>query len=190
MDIYIALATFPVIFLGELPDKTMFANLVMATRGKPFQVWLGAAGAFAVHVAIATTVGTAVFAVLPRRAVDAVVATMFQLGAMYSWWLAGHRHEQPPIKSSGHSAALTALAVIFVAEWGDLTQILTANLAVRYHPPVSVAVGALLALWVTAALAIIGGQALLRFVSVATIRRVTAVVIAGLAAYTAWLALR
>ena len=38
----IALVCFAVIFLGELPDKTMFANLVMATRGRPGQVWLGA----------------------------------------------------------------------------------------------------------------------------------------------------
>jgi putative Ca2+/H+ antiporter (TMEM165/GDT1 family) len=46
-----------VIFLGELPDKTMFASLVMATRGRPLAVWLGATAAFAVHVVIATTVG-------------------------------------------------------------------------------------------------------------------------------------
>jgi len=30
-----AVAVFQVIFLGELPDKTMFASLVMATRGRP-----------------------------------------------------------------------------------------------------------------------------------------------------------
>jgi Ca2+/H+ antiporter, TMEM165/GDT1 family len=191
MDLYIALITFPVIFLGELPDKTMFANLVMAANGKPFQVWLGAAGAFAVHVAIATTVGTAVFALLPRRAVDAVVAAMFLVGAAYSWWLAGRSEEAAPVsETSGHNAVLTAFVVIFVAEWGDLTQILTANLAARYHSPASVALGALLALWATAALAIVGGQALLRFVTVATIRRVTTVVLIGLAGYTAWLALR
>ena len=45
------------IFLGELPDKTMFASLVMATRGRPFAVWIGATAAFAVRVVIATTVG-------------------------------------------------------------------------------------------------------------------------------------
>jgi hypothetical protein len=49
VNLAVAAAVFPVIFLGELPDKTMFASLVMATRGRPFAVWLGATAAFAVH---------------------------------------------------------------------------------------------------------------------------------------------
>jgi putative Ca2+/H+ antiporter (TMEM165/GDT1 family) len=44
VDPSIALVCFPIIFVGELPDKTMFASLIMATKGKPRQVWLGAAG--------------------------------------------------------------------------------------------------------------------------------------------------
>jgi putative Ca2+/H+ antiporter (TMEM165/GDT1 family) len=50
-------AVFAVIFVGELPDKTMVAVLVMSTRGRAFAVWLGAAGAFAVHVVIAVAGG-------------------------------------------------------------------------------------------------------------------------------------
>src|ERR1700735_479678 len=57
----IVVAVFPVIFIGELPDKTMFASLVMSTRGKPFFVWLGAAGAFVVHVVVAPSVGVCIF---------------------------------------------------------------------------------------------------------------------------------
>ena len=64
----IALAVFPVIFLGELPDKTMFASLVLASRGRPVAVWAGAAGAFVVHVVIAVTIGVGLFHLLPRRA--------------------------------------------------------------------------------------------------------------------------
>jgi putative Ca2+/H+ antiporter (TMEM165/GDT1 family) len=191
MKLYVVLLTFPVIFLGELPDKTMFASLVMATRAKPLQVWLGAACAFAVHVAIAVTIGTAVFALLPRRAVDGVVAAMFLAGAVYAAWLSTRPPEKEPDEpQSGRGAVLSAFIVIFIAEWGDLTQILTANLAARYHSPASVALGALLALWAVAALAIVGGKTLLKFLDVVTIRRITAVVLTGLAAYTAWLALR
>ena len=83
--LHIALVCFPIIFLAELPDKTMFASLLMATKGRPAQVWLGAAGAFVVHVAIATTVGVALFAVLPRQAIDGVVAALFLFGAVYAW---------------------------------------------------------------------------------------------------------
>ena len=77
----IVLAVFPVIFVGELPDKTMFASLVLSTRGRPRSVRLGAAAAFAVHVVIAVTVGVAVFHVLSHRAVDAFVAILFAAGA-------------------------------------------------------------------------------------------------------------
>ena len=77
----VAGAVFPIIFLGELPDKTMFASLIMATKGRPMSVWLGAAAAFVVHVAIAVTIGVALFRLLPHRALDAVVAAMFVVGA-------------------------------------------------------------------------------------------------------------
>jgi Ca2+/H+ antiporter, TMEM165/GDT1 family len=191
VDPYIALICFPVIFVGELPDKTMFASLVMATRGRPRQVWLGAAGAFLVHVAIATTIGVALFAILPRRVLDAAVAVMFLLGAVYAW-VEGTRDEAEVIdkERSRHGVVLTAFIVIFVAEWGDLTQILTANLAARYHSPLSVATGSVLALWAVAAVAVVSGQTLLRYVDVATIRKITAVILLGLAAYTGWTALR
>lgn len=191
MHPYIALICFPVIFVGELPDKTMFASLVMATKGRPLQVWLGAAVAFVVHVAIATTVGVALFAVLPKRAVDATVAGLFLFGAVYAWREGTKTEgELAEREASRHGAALTAFVVIFVAEWGDLTQILTANLAARYHSALSVAVGATLALWAVAALAVAGGQNLLRFVNISTIRKVTAVVLVALAGYAGWTALR
>jgi putative Ca2+/H+ antiporter (TMEM165/GDT1 family) len=187
----IALAVFPVIFIGELPDKTMFASLVMATRGKPRQVWLGAAAAFVVHVAIATTLGVALFALLPHRVVEGIVAAMFLFGAAYAWREAADTEEVIAVEQpSNHGAVLTAFVVIFLAEWGDLTQILTANLAARYHSPFSVGLGAVLALWAVAAIAVVSGQTLLRFVNVATIRKITAVVLVALAAYSAYSAIR
>jgi putative Ca2+/H+ antiporter (TMEM165/GDT1 family) len=191
LDPYIALACFPVIFIGELPDKTMFASLVMSTRGRPLHVWLGAAGAFMVHVTIAVSVGVVIFKVLPSRAVDAVVAGMFLFGAIYAW-REGVRDETELVnkEATRHGVVVTAFVVIFLAEWGDLTQILTANLAVKYHSAVSVAVGALLALWAVAALAVASGQTLLRYVNVSTVRKITAVVLLLLAGYAAWTAAR
>jgi putative Ca2+/H+ antiporter (TMEM165/GDT1 family) len=191
VDPLIALAVFPIIFIGELPDKTMFASLVMATRGHPRLVWLGAAGAFLIHVVIATTVGVALFAILPHRVVDGLVAAMFLLGALYAWRESGKDEEElAETEASKHGVVLTAFIVIFVAEWGDLTQILTVNLAARYHSALSVGVGATLALWAVAGVAVISGQTLMRYVNVSTIRRVTAAVLVALAGYSAYLALR
>jgi putative Ca2+/H+ antiporter (TMEM165/GDT1 family) len=191
VDPYVALVCFPVIFIGELPDKTMFASLVLATKGHPRQVWMGAAVAFIIHVIIAVTVGVALFALLPKRAVDAVVAATFLFGAFYAWREGvKDQHELAAKEASKHGAVVTALVVIFLAEWGDLTQILTANLAAKYHSPVSVAVGSTLALWSVAALAVASGRTLLRYVNIATVRKATAVILVALAAYTFWSAVR
>ncbi len=114
---------------------------------------------------------------------------MFLFGAIYAW-REGTKDEEELAEEeiSKHGVVLTAFIVIFVAEWGDLTQILTVNLAAHYHSALSVGVGATLALWAVAAIAVLSGQTLLRFISVATIRRVTAVVLVCLSGYSAYLA--
>jgi putative Ca2+/H+ antiporter (TMEM165/GDT1 family) len=190
-------AVFAIVFVGELPDKTMFASLVMSTRGRPFAVWLGAAAAFVVHVVIATTVGTVLFHLLTARTVDAVVAVIFLAGAGLAAFDAvrEHRRKNDPEALEvptprPHRTMITAFAVIFVAEWGDLTQLLTANLAAHYRAPLPVATGAILALWAVAALAVTGGRWLTRFVDAVLIRAGTAVLLAGLGGYAAWIALR
>jgi Ca2+/H+ antiporter, TMEM165/GDT1 family len=190
VDFYIAAICFPVIFLGELPDKTMFASLLLSTRGRPGQVWLGAAAAFTVHVAIAVSAGVALFTLVPGHYLDLVVAGLFAAGAIYSWIEGTRDHGEAPRRRPTRGVTATAFVVIFLAEWGDLTQILTANLAARYHAPLPVALGSLLALWAVAGLAVASGQTLLRFLSVTTIRKITAVVLLCLAGYTAWIALR
>jgi Ca2+/H+ antiporter, TMEM165/GDT1 family len=194
VQLAVVVAVFPIIFLGELPDKTMFASLVMSTRGRPAVIWVGAAAAFMVHVVIATTVGVALFHLLPERALEAFVAAMFLAGAVLALREAAkERREEGLVRretASHHRIAVTAFVVIFVAEWGDLTQILTANLAAHYHDALSVGVGALLALWTVAGLAVVGGQSLLRVVNLGTVRLVTAVVLTGLAGWAAWEAAR
>jgi putative Ca2+/H+ antiporter (TMEM165/GDT1 family) len=194
----VVLAVFPIIFIGELPDKTMFASLVMSTRGRPFVVWLGAAAAFAVHVVIAVTIGVALFHLLPRRVLDAFVAAMFLAGAALAVREAVRERQREQAEeelverevASHRRIAVTAFLVIFLAEWGDLTQILTANLAAHYHDGLSVGVGAVLALWVVAALAVVSGQSLLRVVNITTVRVVTAVVLVGLAGWAVWESVR
>ena len=194
MHIAIIAAVFPIIFVGELPDKTMFASLVLSTRGKPLSVWLGAAAAFLLHVVIATTIGVALFHLVPHRVLDGIVAFMFLVGAVLAIREARKQEQEEGLvekeTASGRRVMTTAFVVIFLAEWGDLTQILTANLAAHYHSPFSVGVGALLALWAVAGLAVVGGQSLLRFINIKTVRLVTAVVLLALAGLATWDALR
>jgi putative Ca2+/H+ antiporter (TMEM165/GDT1 family) len=193
MNFAIAAAVFPIIFIGELPDKTMFASLVLSTKGQPRSVWLGAALAFGLHVVIAVTIGVALFHFLPHRVVSGVVAGMFLIGALLALSEARAKADEEIVKeevATKRRVLTTSFLVIFLAEWGDLTQILTANLAARYHNPLSVGVGAALALWTVAGLAVVGGQSLLRFINIRTLRIVTAVALLGLTAFAAWEAAR
>jgi Ca2+/H+ antiporter, TMEM165/GDT1 family len=184
-------AAFALSFLAELPDKSMFASLVLATRYRPAWVWTGVAAAFAVQMAIAVTAGR-LLALLPHRAVDAVVAGLFLAGAAYLWLTSlrpGRRDGSDAARQGGPApsflrVSVMSFVVVFVAEWGDITQLTTANLAARYNP-LLVFAGATLGLSAAAGLAVCVGAKSLELIPMAWIRRITATIMLGLAAYTA-----
>jgi Ca2+/H+ antiporter, TMEM165/GDT1 family len=182
---------FAVTFLAELPDKSMFASLVLGTRHRSSWVWAGAAGAFTVHMAIAVTAGQ-LLALLPHRIVDAIVAVLFGAGAVYLWVSsfrlrphegtdAARQGGRPP---SFWAVAGASFAVVFLAEWGDITQITAANLAARYNP-VFVFAGATLGLWAVAAVAVSIGAKSLSLIPMAWISRITGTILLALGVYSA-----
>jgi Ca2+/H+ antiporter, TMEM165/GDT1 family len=76
--------------------------------------------------------------------------------------------------------AATSFGVLFVAEFGDLTQIAIANLAARYHDLLAVGVGGALGLWAVGGLAILGGRQLLRWIDLIWIAHAAALIMASL----------
>jgi putative Ca2+/H+ antiporter (TMEM165/GDT1 family) len=184
LDAIVIATTFAVVFLAELPDKTALASLVMATKYPAKLVFLGAAAGFAVQVLLALVAGS-LLALLPHRALEGVVAALFLIGAILLF-----RHEDEPADDamaeqdgakSSVKVFLTSFTVITVAEFGDLTQIVTANLAAHYRDPLAVGIGSFAALCCVAALAILGGQGLLRVVPLKMITRAAALIMALLA---------
>lgn len=193
MSLAVIATTFALIFLAELPDKTAIASLVLATRYPGRYVFLGAAGGFTVQVALAVAAG-ALLALMPHRALEAVVAALFLIGAGLMLWQSrngAQEEEEPEVKPVGSPwrAMFVSFGVITVAEFGDLTQIVTANLAAKYDWA-SVAVGAVLALWLVAGLAVVGGQALMRWVPLTLVIRAAAVLMLVLAGFSLYSAIR
>jgi Ca2+/H+ antiporter, TMEM165/GDT1 family len=187
---------FAVTFLAELPDKSMFASLILGTRHRAAWVWTGAAAAFTVHMGIAVTAGQ-LLTLLPRQVVDAVVAALFVAGGIYLWVTSARpRHQEgadaarqggrPP---SFWRVAGTSFAVVFVAEWGDITQLTAANLAARYDP-LLVFIGATLGLWAVAATAVTIGVKTLNLLPMAWISRVTGTILLALGSFSALAAIR
>lgn len=182
---------FALTVLAELPDKSMFASLVLSTRYRAAWVWAGAAAAFTVQMAIAVTAGQ-LLALLPHSVVDGIVAGLFLVGAAYLWWtsLRGDAEEDAapprlsPRRATFGPVAGTSFVVVFLAELGDITQVTAVNLAARYNP-VLVFAGATVGLWAVCGLAVTVGSKALSFVPDTWIRRVTAVILLGFGVYVA-----
>jgi putative Ca2+/H+ antiporter (TMEM165/GDT1 family) len=194
VDLAVLALSFAAIFLVELPDKTFIAALVLSTRYRPLAVWVGVGLAFLVQTLIAVTVGQVV-TYLPHEAVQGVAAAIFAIGAVLLLREApradaeeADTEEEYAAKAAeprtGLRAVLASFLVLFAAEWGDLSQLLTISLVGRYHEPVSVRRGARAALRTGAGLAVLVGRVLLRHVRLSVVHYVGATVCAVLAVVT------
>jgi len=171
MSAAVAATAFLLVLPVELPDKTLVATLVLATRYRPLPVLAGVSAAFFVQCVIAVVAGR-LLGLLPHRAVAAMVAVLFAVGAVVL--LRGG--EDPDELATGRARgplamAVTSFGVLFAAEWGDASQLATAALTARYDDPVSVGLGAFVALVGVAALAVVLGQAVTRRVPLPLVRR-------------------
>ena len=79
---------------------------------------------------------------------------------------------------------LASFLVLFAAEWGDLSQLLTLSLVARYDDPLSVFIGAWGALLTVSGLAVIAGRVLLRYIPLHVLHYIGAGVCLVLAALT------
>ncbi|MFI1967969.1 hypothetical protein BLA24_21810 [Streptomyces cinnamoneus] len=181
----VAAVAFGVVFLAELPDKTALAGLMLGTRYRASYVFAGVAAAFLVHVCLAIAAGS-VLTLLPHRLVQAVVGVLFLAGATVLLLKKDDDEEEikKPADQSFWKVSGAGFMLILVAEFGDLTQIMTANLAARYDDPLSVGTGAVLALWAVAGLGIVGGRTLMRYVPLKLITKVAALVMLALAGFS------
>ena len=194
MDLVVIALTFVAIFVVELPDKTFLATLVLATKYRPVLVWIGVGLAFTVQTLVAVLLGHAA-SFLPHGLVNGLALVMFLIGAVLlfregrSHHLASEDEAEIAAKAkdvTGWKAVLASFLVLFAAEWGDLSQLLTISLVAKYSNPVSVFIGALLALLTVSGLAVVSGRALLRVVSLHALHYAGAGVCLLLACLTAY----
>ena len=193
MDLAVIAVTFGAIFIVELPDKTFIATLVLATKFRPLWVWIGVGSAFIFQTVVAVLAGKAA-SFLPTEAVHVLSLAMFTIGAVILFRQGRAHHidsgeEYAEKAGNPHGAFRSILAsflVLFAAEWGDLSQLLTLTLVARYDEPVSVFLGAAGALLTVSALACLIGRTLLRYVPLHALHYVGAgvcVLLAGITAY-------
>ena len=155
MHFAILFTAFGVIFLAELPDKTAYTVLLLASRMHPLPVLLGAWAAFLAQETVALALG-ALLARLPPQAVRwSVAAVLLAFGLLLLF--REEPDEETPKDQPHHRAFVEAFLLVFLAEMGDATQIGSAALIARLHHPAWVFAGATLALWSVSALAVTVG---------------------------------
>ncbi|OPC78714.1 hypothetical protein B4N89_31615 [Embleya scabrispora] len=185
LDLLAILTAFGLIFLAELPDKTMFASLAMGTRMRPLYVWFGTSTAFAVHVALAVGAG-GLLGLLPGWIVKLVSAALFGFGAFMLLRGGGDDEDADGggARITGFRAVFsTAFMAVFISEWGDLTQITTANLAAT-NGTWSTAIGSVAALMSVSALALLAGRFIAKRMPLRTVQRIGGVCMLGLAIWS------
>lgn len=189
MSIHALLQAFITVFPAELPDKSMFATIVLVTRyRRPGWVWLGVVAAFAVHMAVAVTAGS-LLGLLPDVVVQLLVGALF-LGGAVLLFRAGRRAEgaveedESPGRTTVRATVAGSFGVIAIAEWGDLTQIATASLAAKSGEPVATAIGAWLALAAVAGLAVAFGRQIVERVPLHRVNYIGALIFAALGIWT------
>ena len=167
---------FGIIFVAELPDKTALAALVLATRHKALPVFLGSALALTVQSGVATGAGSLLSA-LPARYVHLGSGILFVICAVAMWLRKPEDDEHGDDKARGFWSSLgTTFLVVFVAEWGDLTQIGTAALQAKYHTWPIVFGASALALWCVAGIAVFVGNRAGKLLDPKLTQRVAAVI--------------
>ena len=181
-------AAFVPVFLAELPDKSMVATLVLTgTHRRPLAVWLGVAGAFTIHMSVATLAGGLLHR-LPKRGVGVGAVVLFTVGSVVLWRSRGEKvaaalDTAAPTRSFMR-VLLLAFGTILVAELGDLTQLTVAGLAATQPSPFLVFLGGLSAVCSVAVLAVLVGRRLLTKLPIRLLHTGAAAVFALLALWS------
>jgi|SRR5579875_487293 len=181
----VALYAFALIFVAELPDKTALATLALATRFRTRDVVLGAWLAFAAQTVIAVAAGSLLH-LLPARPVRIAAGIGFLLFAVLALRRDEAAEEEEKEEREQVEAAktrrlqpwLASFLIVFVAEFGDLTQIGTANLVAQTRKPLAVGIGALLALWAVTLIAALTGTQSSRFLRPRLLQQISAALFA------------
>jgi Ca2+/H+ antiporter, TMEM165/GDT1 family len=173
-------------FVLELPDKTFLATVIMATRARPLMVVVGGASALVIQMGIAVGAGS-LLTLFPVHWKDLIVGVLFLGGAAYLLFVTeseeedkGRREAAIDIAATRWKEITTAFVVIFIGEFGDLTQIQAANFEARLHQPLEVFLASSLALIAVTFLGAYSGRALQKRISLKHIRLFGGLVFAGL----------
>lgn len=191
MNLAIAATTMVLVIPAELPDKTFISCVVLSSRHKALPVWIGGALALTLQALLAVVAGR-LLALLPHTTVRIVVAVLFMAGAVYLIFVPEKAQEEKGERlgeravtvASNWRVFFTTFSIVALAEFGDITQVLIANLTARYRDPVGVFVGATVGFWIVSGLGVLSGKTITRVVPLSLVRKLCGLVLLGFGIWT------
>jgi putative Ca2+/H+ antiporter (TMEM165/GDT1 family) len=165
-------ATFLLIALAEIGDKSQLVCMTLAARHHPRPVIAGAISAFAILNLLAVLFGAAVAAWLPEWLVILAVAVLFGAFGISSLRYQEEDEDETVEEKPGQGVFVTTFLLIFLAEFGDKTQIAVAGMSSTVAAS-AVWTGATLALAGTSVLGVIAGRKLLHKLPLLWIHRIS-----------------
>lgn len=184
----VSLSSFFLIALAEIGDKSQLVCMTLAARHRHWPVILGATTAFLILNTLAVLFGAGVAEWVPERVTAGLVAVLFGAFGIHSLYQQDDDDLEDVVEKSGHGIFLTTLLLIFVAEFGDKTQIAVAGLA-GSMAPLPVWLGATIALVMVSALGVWAGRTVLQRLPLHWLHRISGVVFLLFALLAAWRAL-
>ena len=165
-------ATFLLIALAEFGDKSQLVCMTLAARHRGLPVIFGAVAAFAILNLLAVLFGAAVAAWLPEWVVTLTVAGLFAVFGISALRYVEDDDDEAVEEKPGHGVFATTFLLIFLAEFGDKTQIAVAGMG-STASTAAVWLGATLALACTSLLGVLAGRKLLHRLPLVWIHRVS-----------------
>ena len=166
----IVFSTFSLIAVAEIGDKSQLVCMTLAARHRHWPVILGAAAAFIILNLLAVAFGATIAQLVPEWVVAALVAMLFGFFGIHVLLIQDDDESEEIIEKPGHGIFFTTFLLLFVAEFGDKTQIAVAGLASTFQP-IAVWIGATAALIAVSGIGVWAGRTILQRVSKKRINR-------------------
>lgn len=167
-------ASFVLIVLAEMGDKTQFLAMSFATRYNAFKVLFAVFLATMASFAITVTIGQLLTTIIPLDVISLAASLSFIGFGL--WTLRVEKPKSEDKKVSRFGVVGTVFIVFFIAEFGDKTQLTTISLAAQYQNAVSVFIGATLGMLVADGIGIVAGVVLGKHIPQRTIKWVSATI--------------
>lgn len=184
----VALSTFALIALAEIGDKSQLVCVALAARHRHWPVILGAITAFLALNTLAVLFGAGVAAWVPERIMAGLVSLLFAAFGVHALYKQVDDESEDAVEMSDHGIFITTLVLIFVAEFGDKTQIAVAGLAGSFDP-LPVWLGATAALVMVSILGVWAGRTVLQRLPLLWLHRISGAIFLLFAFLAAWRAL-